>query len=33
LCKPYCEKDYMEDEIMMELWGQTHWACVVMQEY
>jgi hypothetical protein len=23
-CKPYCEKDYMEDEIMTELWEQIH---------
>jgi hypothetical protein len=32
LCTTYCEKDYMEDKIMMELWEQTHSACVVMQE-
>ncbi len=24
LCKLYCEKDHMEDVIMMELWEQTH---------
>jgi hypothetical protein len=24
LYKPFCEKDYMEDEIMMELWEHTH---------